>query len=185
MKKIEKKNGWLMSVKRNRKIIDRYDNFNVETLFIDKNGEDLIYNIVRRKECVIIIAEIYNKLIMVDEYRIAINKSLLQFPAGKIESWESPEAAAKREMLEETGYKVEKIDKIGFFYSSPQFSDEIFHLFYAKVSENGLPNLTSHEVISPSLISSSVINTMINKGQICDAKTITAYTLWRQKNEQV
>lgn len=71
-----------------------------------------------------------NKVILVKQYRFPIRKNLWELPAGKIERNESEYIAAKRELLEETGY-IGKIKKIGSFYVTPGISNEKFYFFLA------------------------------------------------------
>ena len=72
-----------------------------------------------------------NKIIMVEQYRKALERSLVEIPAGKLEKGEEPVLSAKRELEEETGYECEKMEHIISFYTSPGFADELVHLYVA------------------------------------------------------
>lgn len=72
-----------------------------------------------------------NKIIMVEQYRKALERSLLEIPAGKLEPGELPELTAARELEEETGYAAGKLNHLISFYTSPGFADEIIHLYEA------------------------------------------------------
>ncbi|WP_108670925.1 NUDIX domain-containing protein [Peribacillus acanthi] len=72
------------------------------------------------------------KIIMVEQYRKAMERSQVEIPAGKLEPGEEPMNTAKRELDEETGYECETMEPLISFYTSPGFADEIIHLFVAK-----------------------------------------------------
>ncbi|MEH7388225.1 NUDIX hydrolase [Bacillus sp. JJ1521] len=72
------------------------------------------------------------KLVMVQQYRKALEKVIIEIPAGKLEKGEAPEVTAKRELEEETGYDCETLTPLISFYTSPGFADELVHLFIAK-----------------------------------------------------
>ncbi|MEH7222849.1 NUDIX hydrolase [Bacillus sp. JJ1566] len=73
-----------------------------------------------------------HKLVMVQQYRKALEKVIVEIPAGKLEKGEAPEVTAKRELEEETGYDCETLTPLISFYTSPGFADELVHLFVAK-----------------------------------------------------
>ena len=70
-------------------------------------------------------------IVMVRQYRKAVERELLELPAGKLEKGEDPKECAARELEEETGYRASDIRYIMTFYTSPGFSNEVMHLFYA------------------------------------------------------
>jgi ADP-ribose pyrophosphatase len=72
------------------------------------------------------------RIVMVEQYRKAMERSLVEIPAGKLEPGEEPMNTAKRELDEETGYECETLEPLISFYTSPGFADEIIHLFVAK-----------------------------------------------------
>lgn len=72
-----------------------------------------------------------NKLVMVEQYRKALERTIIEIPAGKLEQGEKPEVCAIRELEEETGYECARIDWLISFYTSPGFADELVHLYIA------------------------------------------------------
>jgi ADP-ribose pyrophosphatase len=76
-----------------------------------------------------------DKYIFVEQYRGAVDGKMLEIVAGKIDKGETPEEAVKREIVEETGYKVDRVDLLQEFYSCPGMMDEVVSLFYVEVSE--------------------------------------------------
>jgi ADP-ribose pyrophosphatase len=76
-----------------------------------------------------------NKYIFVSQYRPGAEGLMVEIVAGKIDDGEKPEEAMKREIMEETGYKVDYINHMKDFYTSPGKTDEIISIFYVEVSE--------------------------------------------------
>lgn len=154
----------------------------VETVYTDESNL-IFFEIVRRDPCVIIVPLKKEKFVLIDECRIAIGKKLLQFPGGKIEKGEDPLIAASRELKEETGYSAENFVLLGKFYSAPQFTDEIFYVYTASVTNQGPQHPTRHESITPIVLSKEEVLRKIENNEILDAKTIAAYYIWRNNNE--
>lgn len=84
-------------------------------------------------------ALVYNtetkKYLFVEQYRAGAEGMMIEIVAGKVEEGEKTQEAIKREIVEEIGYKVDKIVHISDFYLSPGGSKEIMALFYVEVSE--------------------------------------------------
>ena len=72
------------------------------------------------------------KLVLVEQYRKALERSLIEIPAGKIDPGEAPEVTAVRELEEETGYGAKEFTYIQSFATSPGFADEVIHLYLAR-----------------------------------------------------
>jgi ADP-ribose pyrophosphatase len=88
--------------------------------------------IVEHAPCVVIIPiDKDDNVLLVQQYRKAIEKELLEIPAGGIDGQETPEEATIREMQEETGFIPAKLIKLGGFYSTPGFCTEYLHCFLA------------------------------------------------------
>lgn len=77
------------------------------------------------------------KIIMVEQFRKPLEKSIIEIPAGKLEEGETPDITAIRELEEETGYTTKRGDLIfvDSFYTSPGFADEIMHIYLTKKLE--------------------------------------------------
>lgn len=140
------------------------------------NGKSAGREIVEHKGAVAIIAAVDKSILMVKQYRKAVEEELLEIPAGKIENDEPADDCALRELKEETGYvaKKENISKIYEFYTSPGFSDEKMYLFYAHDLIQDKPDLDEDEFITVDKIQPDKLNALLNSGRIKDAKTIIA-----------
>ncbi len=113
-----------------------------------------------------------NEIILVKQYRKAVESHLLEIPAGKIEINEEPRETAIRELKEETGVTAKKIEYIFEFYTSPGFSNEKMYLFVATELCEGSMELDNDEYIEVTKIEMNELINMIKKGQILDSKTI-------------
>lgn len=70
-----------------------------------------------------------NKIVLVEQYRKPLEKSIVEIPAGKLEKDENPMIAAIRELEEETGYTTKNLSFVTSFYTSPGFADELLHIY--------------------------------------------------------
>ena len=119
-----------------------------------------------------------NKVILLRQYRFAVSRYLLEFPAGTLEIGETPINSIKREIQEEAGFKAEKWDKLGALVNAPGYSDEVIHLFLAR----DLNKLKSEvegdldEDIKVLILEPDELDHLISSGdEILDAKTVTAW----------
>jgi len=78
-------------------------------------------------------------IVLVRQYRPAIGRELWEVPAGKLDGDEAPAAAARRELIEETGYRCSTLEQVRTFYSAPGFCGELLYLFSAGGLTAGAP----------------------------------------------
>lgn len=115
-----------------------------------------------------------NKILLVEQYRYAINQITLEIPAGKLNKGQTPLSCAKAELEEETGYKANKIKKIFSFTPSVAFDNETLHLFFAKGLKSGKMHLDDDEFLNVKWIDFDKALKMAKTGKITDSKTIIA-----------
>ena len=111
---------------------------------------------------------------MVRQYRKPADRVMLEVPAGKIDPGESAEAAAKRELKEETGYTAGKIKFLMQFYPSVGYSEEILYLYLCTDLTPGETNFDENEAIDIEEYEINRLHKMVMDGDVQDAKTIIA-----------
>ncbi|WP_338749944.1 NUDIX hydrolase [Bacillus sp. FJAT-52991] len=114
------------------------------------------------------------KIILVEQYRKALERSLVEIPAGKLEAGEEPEVCARRELEEETGYACESMMLLQSFYTSPGFADELVHVFIAKglVKKENALSLDEDEFVEVMEVTLAEAEQLIKDQRIFDAKTV-------------
>jgi ADP-ribose pyrophosphatase len=121
------------------------------------------------------------KLVLVRQYRFAVQGRILEFPAGTLEHNEDPQATVMREIEEETGYSAQTWRKLGEFFLAPGYSDEIIYAFLAQDLEKleTPPKQDEDEDIETVLLTPEELDKAILAGEPVDAKSIASFFLAR------
>ncbi|MBL4954061.1 NUDIX hydrolase [Neobacillus sp. YIM B02564] len=141
------------------------------------NGKQSKREIVKHPGAVAIIALTEdNKMVMVEQYRKALERTIVEIPAGKLEKGEEPASCARRELEEETGYVCESLELISSFYTSPGFSDEIIHVFLATglTKKENAAAMDEDEFVNLEELTLKEALQYVKEQKIYDAKTIYA-----------
>ena len=117
------------------------------------------------------------RVLLLRQYRHAAQQYLWELCAGRIDAGESELTAAKRELLEETGYSARRWKRILNFYASPGFVDETMSIYLAQDLRAGAAQPEEDEVIDLKFLPLSKAVKWVMSGVIKDAKTI-AGVLW-------
>jgi len=117
------------------------------------------------------------RVLLERQYRHAAKGYLWELPAGRIDDGERPLRAAKRELLEETGYTASHWRRILYFYASPGFVAETMSVYLATGLRAGTAQPEDDEVIRLRMVALSTALRMVLNGTIRDAKTISS-VLW-------
>ncbi|HMK24275.1 MAG TPA: NUDIX hydrolase [Terriglobales bacterium] len=148
---------------------------------IEPSGVRVLREVVRHTGSVVVLATTEGSpepsILLERQYRYAANDYLWELPAGRIDKGEQPLAAAKRELLEETGYMAKRWKPILRFFASPGFVAEPMTVFWARGLTAGAAQPEADEVIEEHLVPLSKAVRMVLRGTIRDAKTI-ASVLW-------
>jgi ADP-ribose pyrophosphatase len=124
------------------------------------------------------------KILLEHQYRHAAAQYLWELPAGRIDEGEKPIQAAKRELIEETGYRAKKWKRVLYFFATPGFVAEPLSLFLAEDLTKGEAEPEEDEVIHIEMVPLAKAVKMVMQGKICDAKTI-AGVLWLAQQRKV
>ena len=114
------------------------------------------------------------QLLLIKQYRYAADAYLYEIPAGRLEPGESPDDCARRELAEETGCSAERIERLTTVYTTPGFTDEQIHLFMATGLTRGEARREADEFLELETVPFSRALSMIEQGEIRDAKTAVA-----------
>ena len=136
-------------------------------------GRETRREIVEHSDCVAIVAiDADDNVLLVNQFRKAVEKELLEIPAGGIDPGEDPVTTVRREMQEETGYLPQKVERLGGFYSAPGYCTEYLHLYLATALTPSQLYAEDTESIRLVRVPISQIHSLIAPGSICDAKSI-------------
>ena len=148
---------------------------------LEPSGVRTRRDIVRHSGSVVVLAVEETKsgpqVLLEQQYRHAAQQYLWELPAGRIDEGEKPLAAAKRELLEETGYAAKRWKRVLYFFASPGFVAEPMSLFLAEKLTAGVAQPEDDEVIHMEMVPLTTAVKMVINGTICDAKTISG-VLW-------
>jgi ADP-ribose pyrophosphatase len=148
---------------------------------LEPSGVQVRRDIVRHTGSVVILAvdETHSEpqVLLVRQYRHAAQQYLWELCAGRIDEGESELVAAKRELLEETGYRARRWERVLRFYASPGFVAETMAIYLARDLRPGSARPEEDEVIEIGFFPLTKVLQMVMSGVIKDAKTMSAI-LW-------
>jgi len=148
---------------------------------IEPTGVRVRRDIVRHSGSVVVLAVDEStgspRVLLEKQYRHAAGKFLYELPAGRIDEGENELQAARRELLEETGYTARRWKRVLRFWASPGFVAEAMSLYLARNLLSGAAQPEDDEVIEIKLVPLTRATAMVMSGAIQDAKTI-AGVLW-------
>ena len=152
--------------------------------FEDPDGEQFERDVVHHPGAVSVVPVVGDEVILVRQYRAAIDRDLLEIPAGKRDvDGEPPDATAARELAEEIGMQAGRLDLLAEFYNSPGFCDEHSYVFLGRDLVEGATDLQGVEEQHMTIerVKLADVPDLIRQGEIVDAKTIIGLSLARER----
>lgn len=147
-------------------------------------GRTSTREIVEHRGAVVIAAlDGQGNVLLVRQYRSPVGQELLELPAGTLDPGEDPEPCASRELQEETGFRAERLERLGGFYSAPGFCTEYLHLFLATGLQPARLDADDDEDIQLVPTRLVEIPALIASGEIRDAKSVAGLlrVLWERR----
>ena len=172
-----------MKIKKTKKYKGK--NINIALYETKLNGTRISQEIVEQGNVVAVLAIDDDEVILVNEFRYPVGY-VLEIPAGTVDKGETPLKCAKRELLEETGYKAKKIEHLIRFFPKLGYNTQIIDCYVAteltKISE---PNLDEDELITVKKIKFRKLLNMINNGKISGSYTICAVMVYAARKKLI
>jgi ADP-ribose pyrophosphatase len=148
------------------------------------NGQPIERDVVLHPGAVAILPLVdAEHVVLLRNHRFILNEALWEIPAGTLEAGEPVEAAAARELAEETGYQARHWRKLLEFYPSPGVLSERTHLFVASELTAGTMRPEADEQLEPHIVAWPQALAWTRDGTIRDAKTLVALLWWQQQKE--
>jgi ADP-ribose pyrophosphatase len=153
---------------------------NVRVDTVEKaSGTKTTREVVEHSDCIAVVAlDEQGNLLLVRQFRHAVDRFLLEVPAGGIDPGEEPIDSVRRELQEEIGYFPRKIDSLGGFYATPGYGTEYLRCFVATDLVPARLVAEDTEDIELVRVSPEEIPKLITSGEICDAKSIAALLMF-------
>jgi ADP-ribose pyrophosphatase len=114
------------------------------------------------------------RICLIRNYRVAVDETLLELPAGTLDTGEDPAETAYRELIEETGYRARHFERMCEFFMSPGILHERMVVFVATDLQPGETALEAGEEIEPLVVTWDEAIKLVETGGIRDAKSIAA-----------
>ena len=148
-----------------------------------KTGFKIKRSIVRHAGSAVMMAvDDERRILLVRQYRLPAGGYMWELPAGRLDPGEKPLQAAKRELIEETGYRAKRWTKLASFFVSPGFVDERMTIYLAENLTAGVATPMDDERIETRWFTASEVEQMIDTGKLYDAKSIVGF--YRLKSRQ-
>lgn len=145
------------------------------------SGRKTNREVVRHKGAVGLVPVLEDgRVVLEEQYRYPAEEILIEIPAGRLEEGEDPDDTAKRELLEETGYLADTMERVLTFFTTPGYTSEKLYLYIARGLKKAESKPDFDENIRLMEISVEEALGLVEKGKIKDGKTIVALLYYKK-----
>lgn len=145
----------------------------------EDDGFHLKRSIVRHRGSAVMMAvDDQDRVLLVQQFRLPAGQKLWELPAGKVDEGETVDQTAKRELIEETGYRADTWKELTSFFPSPGYVEEKMTIFLATGLTEGEAQPMDDERIEKRWFTRDEMDGLIRAGKIEDGKTLIGYLLW-------
>jgi ADP-ribose pyrophosphatase len=145
---------------------------------VEPGGVRGVREVVRQRGSVAVLPVLDDsRVVLVRQYRYAVDALVWELPAGRRDPGESPEQGAQRELEEEVGLHAARLEPLLTFWTTPGFCDEVMHLFRATGLEPVPPRPEADERIEHATFTLDEAMAMVERGEIREGKTLVALLL--------
>jgi ADP-ribose pyrophosphatase len=147
-----------------------------------KTGFEIKRSVVRHAGSAVMMAvDEKSRVLLVRQYRLPAGEYLWELPAGRLDPGEKPLQAARRELIEETGYRARRWIRLASFWVSPGYVQERMIIYLATDLTAGEATPMDDERIETRWFTRRELAKMIDDRKIEDAKTMIGFMTWRQR----
>lgn len=148
-------------------------------LYLEKrrfpNGYIANLEVVKHPGAVLIVPVLdRERVVLIKQYRPVVNSVIWELPAGTFHKGEKPLSCAKRELMEEVGFKASLWKRLGFIYPAPGYTTEKIIIYKASRLRKVKSETQEDEIIMPRIFTKKDLAKLLRFGKIVDAKTIAA-----------
>lgn len=140
-----------------------------------ESGASATKEVIQHPGAVVIVPVLADgRICLIQNYRVAVDREMIELPAGTLEPGEPPIETARRELIEETGYRADQIEPMIDLLMSPGILHEHMYVFVASGLQLGEPNREVGEEIRNMLVTQAEVVELLKSNKICDSKSVSA-----------